>query len=40
MNTTEMKMLKQMCCKTRNDEIKNERFKKYLGVDSIWAKIR
>ena len=40
MNVAEMKMLRWMCRKTRKDKIKNERFRKHLGVASIRDKIR
>ena len=40
MDVTEMRTLRWMCGKTRNDKIKNERFREHLGVAIIGDKIR
>ena len=40
MDVAEMRMLRQICSKTRQDKIRNERFQKHLGVASIGNKIR
>ena len=40
MDVAEMRMLRLMCGKTREEKIRNERFQKHLGVATIGDKIR
>ena len=39
-DVVEMRILRCMCGRTRNDKIRNEHFREHLGVALIWDKIR